>query len=55
LADAAAKSRGGEANKITDEEAKYSRGVAGTYKAGWFGGKMLFDLIDKVTGKEYME
>ena len=54
LADAAASGRGGETNKITDEEAEYSREIAGTPKAGWFGGKMLFDLIDKETGRDYM-
>jgi ribulose-5-phosphate 4-epimerase/fuculose-1-phosphate aldolase len=54
LADAAAKGRGEETWKITDEEAEYSRAVAGSSKAGWFGGNMLFELIDKVTGKEYL-
>ena len=54
LADAAATGRGGVTNKITDEEAEYTRGIAGSHKAGWFGGRMLFDLIDKETGKEYM-
>ena len=54
LADAAASGRGGETHKIDDEEAEYTKGVAGTTKAGWFGGKMLFDLIDKITAKEYL-
>lgn len=54
LADAAADGRGVQTNKITEEEAEYSRGVAGSPKAGWFGGQSLFDLIDKITGKEYM-
>ena len=55
LADAAASGRGGETHKITDEEAKYTRGVAGTKKAGWFGGKMMFDLIDGLTDKKYLQ
>lgn len=54
LADAAASGRGGETNKISDEEAEYTKGVAGTHKAGWFGGKMHFDLIDELTNKSYM-
>ena len=55
LADAAASGRGGETNKITEEEAIYTRGVAGTPKAGWFGGKAMFDLIDVVTDKKYLQ
>ncbi|KAK3718138.1 hypothetical protein LTR37_005253 [Vermiconidia calcicola] len=55
LADAAAAGRGGETNKMDDEEATYTRGVAGTHKAGWFGGKAMFDLIDDLTEKKYMQ
>lgn len=55
LADAAAQGRGGKTVKITDEEAEYNKGVAGTHKAGWFGGKMKFDLIDELTGKKYLQ
>jgi hypothetical protein len=55
LADAAAAGRGGATNKITDEEAVYTRGVAGSHKAGWFGGKSMFDLIDELTGKKYLQ
>ena len=55
LADAAASGRGGETHKIDDEEAVYTRGVAGTHKAGWFGGKMHFDLIDDLTNKAYLQ
>ena len=55
LADAAAQGRGRETNKITEEEAIYTKGVAGTHKAGWFGGQMMFDLIDDLTGKSYMQ
>ena len=54
LADAAAAGRDNVTNKITEEEAMYSRGVAGSHKAGWFGGQMMFDLIDEVTEKKYM-
>lgn len=55
LADAAAQGRGGETHKITHEEAVYTRGVAGSHKAGWFGGQMYFDLIDDITGKAYLQ
>lgn len=55
LADAAAAGRGGETHKLDDEEAIYTRGVAGTHKAGWFGGKMFFDLIDDITNKSYLQ
>ena len=55
LADAAAQGRGSTTSKITPEEVIYTRGVAGTHKAGWFGGKMFFDLIDDVTGKAYLQ
>lgn len=55
LADAAASGRGGETNKITEEEAIYTRGVAGTHKAGWFGGRAMFDLIDDLTEKKYLQ
>ena len=54
LADAAASGRGGETCKMGEEEAVYTRGVAGSKKAGWFGGRAMFDLIDEVTGKKYM-
>lgn len=54
LADAAATGTGGETHKITEEEAVYTRGVAGSHKAGWFGGKMMFDMIDDLTGKNYL-
>ncbi|KAK4495972.1 hypothetical protein PRZ48_013240 [Zasmidium cellare] len=55
LADAAADGRGGATVKITDEEAEYTKGIVGTPKASWFGGKAMFDLIDEVTGKEYWQ
>lgn len=55
LADAAAAGRGGETVKITDEEAEYTRGIAGSHKAGWFGGQAMFDLIDERTGKKYLQ
>lgn len=55
LADAAASGRGGETHKISEEEAVYTKGVAGTSRAGWFGGKMMFDLIDGVTGGKHLE
>ncbi|KAF2165658.1 hypothetical protein M409DRAFT_23948 [Zasmidium cellare ATCC 36951] len=55
LADAAADGRGGATVKITDEEAEYTKGIVGTHKGGWFGGKALFDLIDEVTGKKYWQ
>lgn len=55
LADAAAHGRGGETHKITDEEAVYTRGVAGSHKAGWFGGQAKFDLIDDITEKKYLQ
>lgn len=50
LADAA-----GETNKVDHEEAVYTRGVAGSHKAGYFSGKMHFDLIDELTQKSYMQ
>jgi len=34
---------------------KHQTSRAGSHKAGWFGGRMLFDLIDKETGKDYLE
>ena len=55
LADAAANGRGHETHKITDDEAVYTRGVAGSHKAGWFGGNMMFDLIDDVTERKYLQ
>ena len=55
LADAAASGRGGETHKIDEEEAVYTRGVAGSHKAGWFGGKAMFDLIDDITEKKYLQ
>ncbi|CAK3919942.1 Hypothetical predicted protein [Lecanosticta acicola] len=55
MADAAALGKGGETVKMSDEEAVYTRGVAGSPRAGWFGGQMMFDLIDEITGKRYME
>jgi ribulose-5-phosphate 4-epimerase/fuculose-1-phosphate aldolase len=55
LADAAASGRGGETHKITEEEAIYTRGVAGTHKAGWFGGKAMFDLIDGITEGKHLQ
>ena len=54
LADAAASGRGGETHKITEEEAIYTRGVAGTTRSGWFGGKMMFDLIESVTEGKHL-
>jgi len=54
LADAAAQGRGDTTSKVSHEEAIYTRGVAGTSKAGHFGGSMHFDLIDELTGKNYM-
>ena len=55
LADAAAQGTGGQTNKVDKEEAEYTRGVAGSHKAGWFGGQMMFDLIDDLTGKAYLQ
>ena len=55
LADAAAQGRGGEPNRITHEEAVWTRGVAGTHDARWFSGMMHFDLIDEITGKKYLQ
>lgn len=50
LADAA-----GEPNKVSHEEAIYTRGVAGSHKANYFSGRMHFDLIDALTEKKYMQ
>jgi ribulose-5-phosphate 4-epimerase/fuculose-1-phosphate aldolase len=55
LADAAADGREGQTHKMDEEEAVYTRGVAGSHKAGWFGGKMMFDLIDDLTEKRYLQ
>lgn len=55
LADAAASGRGLETSKISDEEAIYTRGIVGTPKAGHFAGSMMFDLIDEITGKRYLQ
>ncbi|CAK1360303.1 Decarboxylase NovR [Cercospora beticola] len=55
LADAAASGRGTETVKISQEEAEYTRGVAGSHKGGWMGGNAMFDLIDELTGKKYLE
>lgn len=55
LADAAAAGRGGETHKMDHEEAVYTRGVAGSHKAGWMGGNMHFELIDEITGKKYLQ
>ncbi|KAF6515545.1 hypothetical protein HZS61_008981 [Fusarium oxysporum f. sp. conglutinans] len=54
LTDAAARGRGVESSIITDEEAKQSRQLVRTPKSGWFSGRMLFDLIDKETNKDYL-
>jgi len=55
LADAAAAGTNGETNKVTEEEALYTRKVAGSHKAGWFGGQSMFDLIDDLTEKKYLQ
>lgn len=55
LADAAASGRGTETVKVSHEEAEYTRGIAGSHKAGWMGGKAMFDLIDHLTGKKYLQ
>lgn len=55
LADAAAQGTGGQTNKISEEEAAYTHKVAGSPKAGWFGGSMMFDLIDDLTDKKYLQ
>lgn len=55
LADAAVVGAGRETVKLTQEEARYNRSIAGNAKGGWFGGNMMFEYIDKLTGKEYMQ
>lgn len=55
LADAAANGRASETVKMSDEEAEYTKGVAGSHKAGWFGGQSMFNLIDKLTEKDYLQ
>jgi len=54
MADAAAAGRGGETVKIGDEEARFTYKSVGTPIAGWFSAKPLFDVIDKETGKDYL-
>ena len=55
MADAAAAGTGGQTFKFSDDEARYNRAKAGSPKAGWFGGQMMFDVIDELTGKTYMQ
>lgn len=55
LADAAAGGRGGETQKIGEEEAAYTYKTVGTPMAGWFSAKPLFDLIHKETGGDYLQ
>lgn len=55
LADAAAAGTGGVTHKMTEEEAIYTRGVAGTHKGAWFSGNMHFDLIDSITQRKYLQ
>ncbi|KAG7405293.1 Meiotically up-regulated gene 14 protein [Fusarium oxysporum f. sp. rapae] len=54
LTDAAARGKGVESSIITDKEAEQSKQLVGTPKSGWFSGRMLFDLIDKETNKDYL-
>ncbi|KAH7006766.1 class II aldolase/adducin N-terminal [Ilyonectria destructans] len=54
LTDAAARGRGVEASIITDEEAQQTRELVGTPKSGWFSGRMLFELVDVETKKDYL-
>jgi len=53
LADAAAQGTGGQTTKMSHEEAVYTHKV--NQKAGWFGGSMMFDLIDDLTEKKYLQ
>lgn len=55
LAGAAASGRASETVKISQEEAVYTRGVAGSHKAGWMGGNAMFELINELTGQKYLE
>ncbi|KAF2449214.1 arad-like aldolase/epimerase [Karstenula rhodostoma CBS 690.94] len=55
LADAAAAGRGGQTEKIAEEDAVFTSKTVGTHIAGWFSAKPLFDVIHKETGGEYLE
>jgi ribulose-5-phosphate 4-epimerase/fuculose-1-phosphate aldolase len=55
LADAAAGGRGGETEKIAEEDAVFTSQTVGTPIAGWFSAKPLFDVIHKETGGDYLE
>lgn len=55
LADAAAAGRGGETEKISEEDAVLTSKTVGTHTAGWFSAKPLFDVIHKETGGDYLE
>lgn len=55
LAGVAASGRASETVEISQEEAEYARGVAGSHNVGWMGGNAMFELIDKLTGKKYLE
>ena len=55
LADAAAKARGHETIKITEEDAAFTCKAVGSPFAGWFSAKPAFDVIAKETGEDYLD
>jgi len=54
MADAAAKGRGGETVKISDEDAQFTYKSVGTPLAGWFSAKPLFDVVHTETNGAYL-
>ncbi|KAF1836118.1 arad-like aldolase/epimerase [Decorospora gaudefroyi] len=55
MADAAAGGRGGETQKIAEEDAVYTHSTVGSTLAGWFSAKPMFDVVHKETNGDYLE
>lgn len=54
LAEAAAEPRGEKPIVIDEQDAVCTHQQVGSIRAGYFSAKPLFDVIDKETGKDYM-
>ena len=55
MADAAAAGRGGETQKIGEDEAAFTYKTIGTPMAGWFSAKPEFDKMFKAEGDDFLQ
>ena len=55
MADAAAGGRGHETVKIHEDDAAFTFKTVGVPIAGWFSAKPEFDMIERESGKEYLD